>query len=247
LQYLLPIRSLLLRIGMSLLLGGILGNVTDRILWGYVVDFILLGSPQGHTPVFNLADSVQLAGYGMIVLSLFRDGEILWPANNARRKYWVNPGFQIRYSMILVSVGLGFALVAGVFCYTYLRVTMIDLIGQNTRVLDQFLVPFVITFALLALGFAGMLFILGKILSHRMAGPLYAFEKYLEDLIAGQSRQLRLRAGDEFRHLEEVADQLAQKFEELRSLDPNQKGETNPAISEIASGNSQPKAVSGND
>src|SRR5437868_2838520 len=40
LQYLLPTKSFKLRGGMSLLMGGIIGNVTDRILYGYVIDYI---------------------------------------------------------------------------------------------------------------------------------------------------------------------------------------------------------------
>src|SRR5262245_45690468 len=52
-QHLLPSRSLHLRIGMSLLLGGILGNITDRIVVGEVVDFVVLGSRELSTPAFN--------------------------------------------------------------------------------------------------------------------------------------------------------------------------------------------------
>jgi len=51
-QYLLPRTSFLLRCGMSILLGGILGNVTDRILWGSVVDFLLLGTPKNGNTCF---------------------------------------------------------------------------------------------------------------------------------------------------------------------------------------------------
>src|SRR5690606_22296061 len=135
-----------------------------------------------------------------------------WPSNNIRRQYWVNPRFQIRYCLILVGVGWGFAMVAGVFAYTYLRVTMIDLIGQNTKIIDQFLIPFLFTYIVLVLGFGAVLFLVGRILSHRTAGPLYAFEKFLEDITAGKSRTLKLRAGDEFRHLEQVADELSAKI-----------------------------------
>lgn len=56
------------------------------------------------------------------------------------------------------------------------------------------------------------LFAIGRILSHRTAGPLYAFEKYLDELLEGKSRVFRLRAGDEFRHLEELGDRLRQKL-----------------------------------
>lgn len=207
-QYILPIKSLLLRSGMSILLGGILGNVTDRILYGYVIDFILLGTRANHTPAFNLADLLQWVGYAMIVLALVREGDLLWPSDNTRKAYWVNLKFQLRYCATLVGVGLGFSVVSGVYTYTYLRVTIIELVGQNSRILDQYLIPFVITFILVSFSFAIILFLTGRILSQRIAGPLYAFEKFLEDLSAGKPRKLRLRAKDEFRHLEELGEKI---------------------------------------
>ena len=207
-QYILPIKSLVLRSGMSILLGGILGNVTDRIIFGYVIDFLLLGTPDNPTPAFNLADVLQWVGYGMIVLALIREGDILWPADNTRKAYWVNLKFQLRYCFILMGVGMGFAVIAGVYTYTYLRVTIIELVGHNSKIIEQYLVPFVLTFMLVSFGFAVILFLVGRILSQRIAGPLYAFEKFLEDLAAGKPRRLRLRAKDEFRHLEELGERI---------------------------------------
>lgn len=209
-QYLLPIKSLLLRSGMSVLLGGILGNVTDRIINGYVVDFLLIGSAQNATPAFNLADALQWVGYAMIATALVRESEILWPADNTRKRMWVNVRFQLRYCFILTGVGLGFALIAGVFSYTFLRVTIIDLVGNNQKLLDHYLAPFVLTFMIVSLIFAAVLFLVGRVLSSRIAGPLYAFEKFLDDLAAGKMRPLKLRAGDEFRHLENIAARLSQ-------------------------------------
>lgn len=217
-QYLLPIKSLTLRAGMSVLLGGILGNVTDRIIYGYVIDFILLGSPEKTTPAFNMADALQWVGYAMIAAALIRESEILWPADNTRKMMWVNLKFQLRYCFILMGVGLGFAAIAGVFSYTFLRVTIIDLIGQNQRLLDHYLLPFTLTFMVVALGFSVILFLVGRVLSSRIAGPLYAFEKFLDDLVAGRPRVLRLRAGDEFRHLEEIAARLSQQIIENQLL-----------------------------
>jgi len=46
------------RIGAALLASGILGNLTDRLLHGYVVDFLDVILPwYGHWPAFNVADS----------------------------------------------------------------------------------------------------------------------------------------------------------------------------------------------
>src|SRR2546425_11149995 len=41
----------------ALLLAGILGNLTDRVRLGFVIDFILLHAGQYHWPTFNLADA----------------------------------------------------------------------------------------------------------------------------------------------------------------------------------------------
>lgn len=224
-QYLLPIKSLTLRSGMSILLGGILGNVTDRIMFGYVIDFLLLGSPEKSTPAFNPADALQWVGYAMIALALVRESDILWPESNQRRFVWVNLKFQLRFCLLLMGVGFGFAAIAGVYSYTFLRVTVIDLVGNNERLLDHYLIPFILTFLCISLVFAGMLFLIGRMLSARIAGPLYAFEKWLDDLSNGKPRPLRLCKGDEFKHLEETAARLAEKVEASKVFDGEPQAE----------------------
>lgn len=221
-QYLLPIKSLKLRSGMSILLGGILGNVTDRVLYGYVTDFILIGNDKWLSPAFNPADMLQWVGYGLIVMALFRENEILWPKNNARKTYWVNRHFQMKYSLILLTAGLGISLVALVFSYTYLRVTILQLVGQNDTVLDRFLNPFAVTFSLVCIGVAVGLFTVGKILSHQIAGPIYAFEKFINELLEhdpknGNVRKFKLRAKDEFKELEVLAGKIRERMDQLRA------------------------------
>ncbi len=208
LQYLLPVRSLQLRTGMSILIGGILGNVTDRIIHGYVTDFILLGKIDSSTPAFNVADALQWVGYGMIAVALIRESDTLWPTENTRKNLWVNIRFQLRYCFMLMGIGLGFAAISGVFSYTFLRVTIIDLIGNNQRLLNHYLIPFALTFAAVSFAFTIVLFMVGRVLSARIAGPVYAFERFLDDLLNGKSRALRLRSGDEFKHLEQLAARL---------------------------------------
>ncbi|MCB0406854.1 MAG: signal peptidase II [Bdellovibrionales bacterium] len=212
-QYLLPRKSLMLRSGMSLLLGGILGNVTDRIISGSVVDFLLLGSSTMSSPAFNIADAIQWVGYFMIVISLIREGSQIWPNENERKQVWVNPRFQLKYCFMLVFIGLGFSVVAGVFSYTYIVITIEDIvIGPSEYLQKKFLVPFLEVYLMISLGFAVTLFLIGRILSHRTAGPLYAFELFLDDVLHGKDRPLRLRAGDEFQHLEELAEVVREKL-----------------------------------
>lgn len=215
-QYLLPIKSLTLRMGLSVLIGGILGNVTDRILWGHVVDFIVIGTPLFVSPAFNLADAIQWVGYAMIVYAIVKDGDLLWPENNTRKKLWVNFKFQFKYSMLLSSFGFGLTLISIVFSYTYLKVTISELVGQNTYVINKFLLPFIITYSLIGISFCIILFAVGRIISHRMAGPLFAFERFIKEVTAGRPSILKLRSGDEFQHLEGISQDIKSHVESLR-------------------------------
>jgi signal peptidase II len=201
-QYLLPIRSLLLRVGVSILMGGIIGNVIDRTIEGHVIDFIFFSFGNFNSPVFNVADALQWVGYACLVTALLKDGELLWPQNNLRKFYWINLRYQLKYCFTLMFVGTGFSVIAGVFSYTFLRFMVIDLIGNNQKLLNQFLIPFVQTFTIFTLAFAAFLFLIGKILSHRVAGPIYAFERFLKDFLRGNNQPLKHRKGDEFAQLE---------------------------------------------
>jgi signal peptidase II len=58
--------------GLALVLGGAVGNVIDRILHGYVVDFIFFYYDSWSWPAFNVADSAITVGVTLIILdSLF--------------------------------------------------------------------------------------------------------------------------------------------------------------------------------
>lgn len=59
-------------IAYSLIIGGALGNVFDRLVLGHVVDFLDFYWQRSHWPAFNLADSFICIGAVMIVLEGFR-------------------------------------------------------------------------------------------------------------------------------------------------------------------------------
>ena len=64
------------RVGAALLVSGVLGNLTDRILHGYVVDFLDLILPwYGHWPAFNVADSAICAAAALFLISGFLASE----------------------------------------------------------------------------------------------------------------------------------------------------------------------------
>jgi signal peptidase II len=58
-------------LGLSLILGGAIGNLIDRLFRGSVVDFIDVFAGRFHWPAFNVADSALTIGIGIIFMSLF--------------------------------------------------------------------------------------------------------------------------------------------------------------------------------
>ena len=58
----------LFSLALALILGGAIGNVIDRLLHGYVVDFIQLHWNGSAFPSFNVADSAITVGAGLLIL-----------------------------------------------------------------------------------------------------------------------------------------------------------------------------------
>ena len=54
------------------MLGGAVGNLIDRLVHGYVVDFVLVYYKEWYYPAFNVADSAITVGVALIIIdSLF--------------------------------------------------------------------------------------------------------------------------------------------------------------------------------
>ena len=61
-----------LPLALSLIVGGAVGNVIDRVRIGAVVDFIDFHVGDWHWPAFNVADSAICVGAALLVLGVFR-------------------------------------------------------------------------------------------------------------------------------------------------------------------------------
>lgn len=56
---------------LSLILGGALGNLVDRLTLGYVIDFIDIYYKNYHWPIFNIADSAICIGTVLIAIGMY--------------------------------------------------------------------------------------------------------------------------------------------------------------------------------
>lgn len=62
----------LLAIALSLILGGAIGNLIDRLAYGYVIDFLDVYYVTYHWPAFNIADSAITVGVGLMLIDSFK-------------------------------------------------------------------------------------------------------------------------------------------------------------------------------
>ena len=59
--------------GITAMLAGAVGNILDRLLYGYVVDFLDVYIGSAHWPAFNIADAMICTGVGLLLLESVRD------------------------------------------------------------------------------------------------------------------------------------------------------------------------------
>jgi len=57
--------------GLALILGGAVGNLIDRSLFGHVIDFIDVYYENWHFPAFNIADSAISVGASLLIIDMF--------------------------------------------------------------------------------------------------------------------------------------------------------------------------------
>lgn len=205
-QFQIQSKILFFRYGLAAVMAGILGNVIDRIQFGYVVDFLYLDILDYKSPVLNIADVFQCLGFGLILLSIFRYENHLIPTFSLKKLNWLNKSFEIRLATFLSIFGMTICAVSCVFSYLFFKFEISDSPHLNRILIDDKLGFFVETSVLLTIIFGALLYILGLLVAKKISGPLFAFERYVNRVIDDQPTSgrsvFRLRSSDELQNLE---------------------------------------------
>lgn len=138
-----------------------------------------------------------------------------------RRRYLVDRGFQVKYALLMALAGLVVAAIFGVWLHqAHVQATALLTPDPETRALversDRLLLG---AFVAIALLLATALGLLGVVITHRVAGPVFVMGHYLRVLSEGRFPRMRtLRRSDElksfFRDFIEAVD--AMKVREAR-------------------------------
>ncbi len=214
LMYVIPRRGQWLKFGLSFLVGGMLGNVTDKIVYGKTIDFIPFTVGKFHS-YFNVADMFLWSGAIITLWMVFARDKLIWYPDSVRGNYFVRPKEQLKVSFNLGIVVFCCSMVLGIFAYSFISTTLVGTVEEKNDIMNSFFFTYMALTGLLCL----IAFVAGVIISHKSAGPVYAFELYVSDLMKGKDRKLRLREGDNFQHLEDLADKLRAHFKDRNPLE----------------------------
>ncbi len=203
LEWFLPKESRLLKSSITVFFGSITGNAYDRAMTGAVSDFIVfnVGSQMVY---FNIADCFMWVGVTGIFYFLFREGRELRTKRSKRNRFLIDESYQFRAALLSALIAMSMMLILSLFGFTYIR--SLGLSGSQA-------LAFFLSASALGLVFTAIAFISGVVISHRSAGPLYAFERFVEALLRGENPKFKLRKNDEHRHLIEVAKKLSEEIQ----------------------------------
>lgn len=216
-------------LGLSLLFGGILGNITDRIIHGFVVDMIYFKAYGFMSPVYNLADFVQWFAYFLIIKEFISEINHHIPDEDRRSLKWINPKFQYKFCLTLVSIVFLTTSIPIIFGLTFLKYSLEESALQSEIYLRNYLVSFGITSIFIQAFLCLTSVVIGKIISARVAGPLIGIKRYLQDTLEGKHYTFKLREKDDFKDIEtpltHLNEQIFQLQNQLKNHDCDSKSE----------------------
>jgi hypothetical protein len=128
-------------------------------------------------------------------------------ATTGRRQYLVDRGFQLKYALVMAGAGLVVALVFGLWLHqAHAQATALLAPDSETRALiersDRLLLG---AFVAIAVLLAAALGLLGVVITHRVAGPVFVMGHYLRVLAEGRFPRMRtLRRSDELKEFFKV-------------------------------------------
>ncbi|MDA9793396.1 hypothetical protein N9B72_02310 [Bacteriovoracaceae bacterium] len=123
-----------------------------------------------------------------------------------RKTFLINPSYQIRTSTFFTFALIIQATTFGLFSYFYFNSFTFNF---NTGGDEGIALPYLLAMLVISTLFAFISFFACVVYTQKTVGPLVAFERFIDDLIAGKDAKLDLRDGDHLQELKRLSDKLS--------------------------------------
>ena len=166
-----------------------------------VTDFIIF-RPYPYI-VFNVAD-IFIAFFGIqSIYIIFKRANDIWYEENLRGFKIIDSTFQWSFSLKFALLTFFSNFLMASFCFTILNVLL-----KDSAVKSKMMGHIALGFSGITIFFALFSLLFGLIVTHRSAGPIFAFRRFLDELSKSKQAKLVLREQDYHKDLEQVANQV---------------------------------------
>lgn len=193
-----PIRSRKTFLGCAFIQAGIIGNSIDRIYNFGVVDFISINLNYISAPYLNFADITQWIGYIVLIMGLINDYRFYWPTSEWRHNFIINKSFQFKISIGLGAVAFLLTMFAFIFSFLFFKT---EIASQDREI-------FILCASLISCVNMFVTFVGALIVTHRIAGPVYAIQRHINLIFKQEYVKFQLRSSDEFKEIEDDVNTL---------------------------------------
>ncbi len=199
-----------MKYGITLISAGLLILFMDLGIRSGVVEFFSFEFPSFFLSL-NSPILLGMSGSVLFISGLIIDLPKLRKMNFFRYRYLIRPKEQIHHALIYAGINFLSLFIGGAFAYTYFFLKIEKEAGLffTNGLFEQFLVYFsFLALAICTIGVVASIF-----LSHKSVGPIYAFHKFIDDLIEGNRPWFQLRDDDQHKELERIAQKLIVAWE----------------------------------
>ena len=195
-----------------LLFGGALSNLIDKAFLGYVLD-IFVWKVGPISLYINLADIFQTAGWLLLIYGIIRLRKSIWMESEKRKRLLIKKTPQLEFISYVMFV-------------TIITSLFFIIMNQQFSGYIQTLEPheqpaaaagYMTYILIILIPLALPLVFVSLYVSNKVYGPVYAFERYIKNLLADKNPpSLQLRKGDQLKELEALALSIKHKIEQLK-------------------------------
>ena len=200
------------RIAMALFTAGMLGGGADMVFQGSIISWIVF-----FDRYLSLADLYVVMGTGLTLYYSIKYRSVIFHKNNMRSKIFIERDQYVFCFYVLFSY-LIFVAAYCLFSLIFIKMVVGHFVaGAQYMGLESKLEKVFLTlYFILSFAFFIIMTMFTVYVSNKVYGPVYAFKKYIRDVLLfdGNVRSFKLRKGDHFEDLSDLASQLTDKYRE---------------------------------
>lgn len=199
-----------LRVSLTLFTVGVLSESLNSIFYENTLNWLVV-----YGRHFNLSDLYIVAGVISMIYICVKDRLIIFRKNNLRKKMFVDKDqytfcFYMLFSYFIFLFGMG------MFFLVFIKIVLEYFVQTSQTVHNGLTSVALLSFSLLSICSLITITYFLIYVSNKIYGPVYAFKKYVRDHFlsegAEEDRPFKLRKGDHFGDLQDLAGQLKAKY-----------------------------------